>query len=309
MNNSAIEVWRGGVEAWECDEMGHLNVRFYVARAVEGLADLAAALGMPHAFATHANATLVVREHHIRFLREARAGARLHMTGGVVEMTDGGAVLFQLLVHSPTGEPCASFVTRVDHVSARDQRSFPWPSRALERAKTLQVDIPEALGPRGIATGPVTSTASMARAEELGLLRIARGAIGPRDCDVFGRMGPEVVMGRIADGNNHLHDPHRERLEAAMEGVRVGGVALEYRLLYIDYPSAGDGLDLRGGVAGAGPKLGRIVYWMLDPRTGRPWAVAEALSAYFDLDARKVISVPADLLAAVQGEVKSGLSL
>ena len=26
-----LEVWRGGVNTWECDEMGHLNVRFYVA--------------------------------------------------------------------------------------------------------------------------------------------------------------------------------------------------------------------------------------------------------------------------------------
>ena len=32
-----VEVWRGGVNTWECDEMGHLNVRFYVARAMEGL--------------------------------------------------------------------------------------------------------------------------------------------------------------------------------------------------------------------------------------------------------------------------------
>jgi len=79
-----IEIWRGGVNTWECDEMGHMNVRFYVARAMEGLVGLAAALGLPHAFAAHAGATLLVREQHIRFLREARAGAALHMTGGVV---------------------------------------------------------------------------------------------------------------------------------------------------------------------------------------------------------------------------------
>ena len=26
-----VEVWRGGVASWECDQMGHLNVGFYVA--------------------------------------------------------------------------------------------------------------------------------------------------------------------------------------------------------------------------------------------------------------------------------------
>jgi acyl-CoA thioester hydrolase len=56
-----IEVWRGGVAAWEADEMGHLNVGFYVAKAMEALAGLAAELGMPRAFAPAAEATLVVR--------------------------------------------------------------------------------------------------------------------------------------------------------------------------------------------------------------------------------------------------------
>ena len=31
----------GGVNTWECDEMGHLNVKFWVAKAMEALAGLA----------------------------------------------------------------------------------------------------------------------------------------------------------------------------------------------------------------------------------------------------------------------------
>ncbi|MEI9891118.1 MAG: hypothetical protein WDN45_11635 [Caulobacteraceae bacterium] len=27
------EIWRGGVTPWQCDEMGHMNVRFYLAAA------------------------------------------------------------------------------------------------------------------------------------------------------------------------------------------------------------------------------------------------------------------------------------
>lgn len=77
-----MEIWGGGVNTWECDEMGHLNVRFWVAKALEGLGGLAARLGMPRAFSTGAEATLVVREKHMRFLREARAGAALIMKIG-----------------------------------------------------------------------------------------------------------------------------------------------------------------------------------------------------------------------------------
>ena len=88
-----VEVWRGGVRAWECDDMGHMNVRFYVARAMQGLAGVAAALGMPDAFRAQAAASLVVRQHHIRFLNEARAGTPLHMTAGVLAMGEADATL------------------------------------------------------------------------------------------------------------------------------------------------------------------------------------------------------------------------
>ena len=93
-----IEVYRGSVNTWECDEMGHMNVRFYVAKAVEGLATLAALIGMPDAFCADATSTLLVREQHIRFLKEAHAGAALHMVGGVVEMGESEARLVQLLM-------------------------------------------------------------------------------------------------------------------------------------------------------------------------------------------------------------------
>src|ERR1700760_1772665 len=89
----AVEVWRGSVATWECDAMGHLNVGFYVAKSMEGVIGLAAELGMAGAFAADARATLIVREQHIRFLREARPGAPLMMTGGVVEIGESDARL------------------------------------------------------------------------------------------------------------------------------------------------------------------------------------------------------------------------
>lgn len=119
----AVEVWRGGVNTWECDEMGHMNVRFYVARFMEGLAGIALKLGMPEAFAPDATATLLVQDHHLRFLKEAHAGTPLHMTGGVVEIADAGALVLLILYHSRTGEPCATALTRLAH-AAKDERPF-----------------------------------------------------------------------------------------------------------------------------------------------------------------------------------------
>ena len=100
MLEGGIEVWRGGVNAWQCDQMGHLNVRFYVAHAMEGLVALAGALGMPQAFAPRGAASLQVLQHHIRFLNEARVGDPLNMTAGLLGMGEDDARVLMLLAHS-----------------------------------------------------------------------------------------------------------------------------------------------------------------------------------------------------------------
>src|SRR5262245_54334100 len=84
-------LYAGCVNTWECDEGGHLNVRFYLERAMTGLAFLAAHLGMRPSNAS-AGATLTPLDLYVRYHHEERAGAGLVMHGGVVEMGERNAV-------------------------------------------------------------------------------------------------------------------------------------------------------------------------------------------------------------------------
>ncbi|MFC3079372.1 thioesterase family protein [Phenylobacterium terrae] len=307
---AAVEVWGGGVNTWECDRMGHMNVRYYVAKAMDGLAGLAAELGMPRVFAPGAQATLVVREHHIRFLREAHPGSFLFMTGGVLEMGECEARLLLTLFH-PNGEPCATFNTVVAHVTAEEGRPFPWPQRIRERAKALQVELEDYAAPRSIRLDPVVSAASLQRAEALNLRRAGRGVFDVRDCDAFGRMRPELFMSKLSDGISQVFGGATSQLVAngAPEGARIGGAALEYRLLYFGWPRAGDRYVLRSGLSDCDERVRRLIHWLLDPETGRPWGVAEAIVISLDLDARKVIKMPPEAQAAIRREAYAELTL
>lgn len=290
--SGAVEVWRGGVQAWECDEMGHLNVRFHLARAMQGLAGAAAALGMPHAYAAHAPASLVVRHHHIRFLREARAGAALVMTATVVEIDETEATLALVMTHALSGETAATFTTRVAHVAARDGRPFPWPARARAAAERLRSPLPAAAAPRSLSE-PITDRPTAVQADALGLAPIGRSVVGPEDTDVFGRMRTEQFIGRISDGIAIAIDPlRREAQAAAGEGVRVGGAALEYRLTYFDHPRAGDHVVVRSGLSEVGPRVSRLRHWVIDPVSGLAWGAADHISMSFDLDARRMVVLP-----------------
>ena len=302
------EVWGGGVNTWECDEMGHMNVRFYVAKSMEGLAGLAGLMGMPHAFSRHAESTLVVREQHIRFLREAHAGAALYMTGGVVSLDETEARLLLVMRHL-SGEPAATFQTVVSHATSQDGQAFPWPDRVRLRAAGLQIEVPPYAAVRSVSEAPVETGASLERAEALGLTRIGMGVVGSQECDVFGRMRTEQFMGRISDGIPRLLGKRPTAAQVEGEAGRIGGAALEYRLVHFDWPRAGDRLELRSGTAATDARFRRFVHWMLDPETGRPWASAEAIAVNFDLDARKIVTLSPEALAAVETMVIPGLAL
>ncbi len=294
-----VEIWRGGVALSDCDEMGHMNVRRYLARAQEGLGGLAASLGLPRAFTPSATATLLVQEHRIRFLAEARVGAPLYMTGGTLAFGESDATLLQVLHHAEDGRPAAAFLTRVAHAKPSDGRAFPWPERARHGAQALTVALPDFAAPRSLQPSNAASDDPAASpdgvANTAGLTRLGRGMVIPETADLFGRLTPEAIVGRMAEATSGLMRPLRADLKARNPGLRIGGAALEYHLIYDDLPRLGDHLELWGRVAAIKPKVQQAAFTLIDPLTGRRWASARAVVSCLDLDARRLIPVPDDL--------------
>jgi acyl-CoA thioester hydrolase len=301
----SLEVWRGAVNTWNCDEMGHMNVRFYVAHALQGLGGVAAAFGMPEAFSLRATSTLEVRAHRIRFLREARAGSPLHLEAGVLAMDESEALVLQVLKHSLSGEPCAAFVTRIGHVTTAG-RAFPWPRQARDAATAFACDRPPYAQARGVPEPPAEFQASLARAETLGLLSAARGVVLPEECDVFGRLRTDAVMGRFSDGAAQLFGgPDRGHVAT---GARIGGAMLEISIVHHRQALLGSHLWLRSGLCAIEPKLNHVVHWLLDPMSGEPVATAQGVAAALDLDARKIAVRTPEQLQRLQSKVFEGLT-
>ena len=291
----AIEVWRGAPNTWECDEMGHMNVRFYVAKMMEGLAWLATELGMPDAFAPGGVATLLPADQHIRFLAEARPGAPLFMRAGIVELGEADAIVFQELIHSGTGKPAATYRTRVIHVEARSGRPFAFSRRSKDLAEGLACSVPKHGQPRSIDLDIPPMVANRAVAEELGVSPIGRGVVDGAHCDAFGRMKPEFFIGRVSDSVPNLLAAWREKVarEASPsdgEQREAGAAVLEYRLAYRRWPKAGDRIEVRSGVVRVEEKTHALSHWLVDPDGGPAWCTSEAVAVTFDLKTRKTIA-------------------
>lgn len=305
-----LETWRGCCNAWDCDEMGHMNVRHYVGRWSEGLAALAASLGLPRAFAAEASDTIIPVDQHIRFLAEARAGDPLAMRAGVLAHGETDATIYQELRHAD-GRLAATYVTRVQHVDAVELRPFAWSQRTRPLLAQFACKAPAESQARSIALDAVPAAdASLARAEALGMPTTGRGLVQRSELDAFGRARPDLFIGRISDAAPNIFAAWRaEAAQAAGGGERFGGAVVEYRVVYRGWPRDGALIEIRSGVVEVAEKFQRLVHWALDPVSGAAYATAEAVALTFDLRTRKAVAPDAARRAALAERIVPGLTI
>lgn len=307
-----IELYRGSINTWECDEMGHMNVRFYVAKMMEGLAELGHAAGLGHAFRNKAQSTLRPRDQHIRFIKEAHAGAPFTMTGCVLEVGDSSVLVYQQITHQ-SGEPCASFRTWVDHVDVDTGATFAWSGATRAKLEALIDTPPVATAPRSVDMAlPVRASATMADADAVGAPVIGRGVVLPQHLDHTGAMMPEFFIGRVSDSIAHLLKPWRDKVKAAAEArgetLRMGGAVLEYRIVYRRWPRVGDRMVIRSGCGFQKEKVHSFIHWVMDPDTGLAWCTSEAVAVSLNLDTRKIIPSSPELMKLLGDVAPGGLS-
>lgn len=301
---NAPRLWAGVANAWECDEYGHWNVRSYMARASEGFGYLLGELGAHSGESVDATSWAVPRDVHIRYLAEARPGARLNMRGGVAEMTETGIVAFQEMRHAD-GRPAATFRICADHVAAGSEKPFAWPQRIREAAKGLMVEIPEHGRARGLDLDKAPSAISLARALELDAPVTARGQFRPGEIDASGRVRPGAMIGRGNDAGATLFADALKHLNA----LDIGVAMLEMRVAVRRTPKAGDRLTVHSGVLGVSGKIMRVMHWALDPDTGGPWFSMEGAIALLDLKARKAVAAPEGALDVLKPVLRPKMSL
>lgn len=306
------EVWRGGVNAWECDDMGHMNTRFYVQRAGEGIQMLFARLGLPGLFGVEAMSTVLVEEMHIRFHREALVSTPLYLTGAATGVNETGIDLV-LSLHDLTSDECkATFRVRLRHVDSRDEAALvAWPGDFIERARERLEPLPENARPRSTGSNPVETVADPQKAEQMGMVRLAMGVIGPDRADIFGRMALNSFIGSVSDGIRSLTPAYRAIVaeHAPEPPQRVGGAVVETRVVHTAWPRVGDAYEIRSGLAFLeGPTMS-LVHWMFDPVTGRHFGSMQSVAVTFDLDRRKLVPITDTARAELQPLCVAGLGL
>lgn len=288
-------LYQGSVNTWECDEGGHLNVRYQLERLTYGLMHFAHALAMPRAFTPGASSTLAPLDLHVRFHKEALPPAPLAMHGGVIAMGDDEITLCCDMRHAD-GSFASTFTLRAAHVEPTTEKRFAWSSRTRAAADALRAPLPDHAKPRSIDLARTPCDASLARALDLGAVRVGATGVTPDQCDAFGRLRIDHFFGRVSDSAPWLLAAYRRSL-AATGAIMPAGAVVEARIAFRKRPRIGDLIEIRSGITETFGKTLRIVHWMCDPVGGGAWATFEVVALSFDKDTRKAIA-PSDAARA-----------
>ena len=285
---SLVPCYRGSVNAWECDENHHLNVRFYLAKANQGLSFVLGAIGLPAEVLAKMDARPRVRAQHVRFLKEARPAAPLTVYAGLAGHQDHQLTLYAEVRHSLDGEVMATLLTEIGFAGT-DGRP---------RAVSLSGDAPRCTvpahgAPRGIKAVGEPLRPDYASILGMGFVEIGRGSIAAWECDPAGEMELFQYVGRISDSVVNLlaHFQTAEELSRRSHGVE-GGALVELHVDWHGTLRAGSLFSIHSGIAAAGRKTQHFVHLFFDEVTRACVATAQGIAVAIDLKTRKAIELP-----------------
>lgn len=281
---SLIVTHRGSVNTWECDENAHLNVRFHIAKAHEGLSFLLEHAGHGPARRARDGTTAILVQDHVRFHREARVAMPITIRGGVVGVNDGRLVLYSEARHSLTN---VLFTTFLHEVALQDDDGT---RSTIGRVDAATCTPPPEAQPRGL-TAPPTPARDAATLAALGYAEIGRGTLVSMECDGNGRMYPHTVAGRVSDSVINLMAllQTEEEIARRSEGTE-GGAVVEYRILYDSLPAVGTPYTVHSGIRAVGAKTQHLEHRMIDAATGASVARCDVVAVAMDLATRRAVA-------------------
>lgn len=287
LNPMFSTTWIGDCSAWECDELGHLNMSFYFDKFEQARMGLFIRLGLTDAFGRDAQSTVRNRDAHIKYLAEARPGSPLRVESALIRLGESDAQACHIMYHID-GRIAATFVETVEHIYNRTQAAFPWPSRLRDIAEHFTDQMPEPARARNLSLDWDIPAHSADALDGLGVASIGGGVFRPDDIMPAGHVPLSKIFRRITTSLGWFSQGWPEFADPAY--MRDGGsaVVLEIRVHAHHYISIGTAYDLRPAVAGAEGYIRNIMHNVLDVETGQSILSGYAAGGLFNLNTRKL---------------------
>lgn len=132
---------RGVIYPWQCDQMGHLNVMWYVGKFDEATWQMFAAMGATPGYMRENQRGMAAVRQNNTYRRELKAGDVISIRTGVLEIYERRIQFYHEMINDETGEIVATSLITGVHMDTQARKACPFPPEILERGRAMIVDI------------------------------------------------------------------------------------------------------------------------------------------------------------------------
>jgi acyl-CoA thioester hydrolase len=298
------------VGAEEIDSLGHLNVRFYLARVDRASRRLLEALGLSETELDRRHATLRRIDTYSRFRREQFEGAELTVHGGTLGCVGEQVRCYFEIRNTATNELAAHFVTGTVLGDRTNRQALALPASARQVNEQYGVQIPDYAMPRSLSLDPPRTDipfaelmAEIDESAEFGMTGRREGVIEAEDCGPDGVLRDDVelmfVMFRRQVDTTDAKAFGPPVLQTD-EGHRFGWAMLETRNVELGRPRAGDAIVWLGADVAIAEKSRQSRRWAFVKSTGELLSIHDSVGVAMDLDARRAITIPRSIRSTME---------
>ena len=130
--------YRGAVYPWQCDQVGHMNVMWYVGKFDEASWNLLADLGLTSSYFREQQRGMAAVQQNISYKRELMPGDTVVVRSHVIEIRDKVIRFVHEMTLSDSGESAAVCELTAVHLDRVRRKSTPFPDSVMARARDFQ---------------------------------------------------------------------------------------------------------------------------------------------------------------------------
>jgi len=302
-----IDTWVGEASAWQCDDLGHLNMRHYMTKAREARQMFIIRLGLSEAFTPRTSSTVRVRDFHIKYLAEARPGDSLRIQSGLIDITETQLVLCHMMYHADH-RLAATIVETVEHFSIPSGKAFAWPQRVREKSGDFQIDLPDSAKPRGLRWDAPHIGPDLATLKGWGMKPIGMGVFQDAEMDRTQAAKAEAILGRTTETIAAFKEGWEELQDAELRAQGLLGALLEMRAFINSPARTGDPYLFFSGVQSNNTHTRTLIHNIVNPVSGKNYSSMIAVGCLFNLNTRKLVKASPEQVVRIQANAISGIT-
>lgn len=283
--NKLLSLYRGGVEAWECDQMRHMNVQFYMSKASDAFAHLQNTLGLSPALIRFTRKGLRFKTIRTQYKSEVHVGTPLYGLGGVREVSGDLIVGFIHIFNAINDGLSAVYEFTADYADYDTDASLPLPDEVRTAAEELVDPHTESFQLKPFAG------AFMPDRPLNHMFDSARGSVDVWECDQFDHMEMRHIVGYFSDAATHIINEVGLTREV-IRSRNLGSAALDYHSEFHAPIRKSTAILLKSGLIDAEGKLFRFGHNLFDMDTGKLAVTTTVIGCYFDMATRKSVPIP-----------------